>query len=409
MKTYRVPAILVAAVLTVLVPCRLSAQAQTRGKVNYIEGEASLQSGGKGEWLKVKPGDTVNVTDNFWADQNSRAELLMGDLVIGINSETSLTIESADENRIEFKLWLGSMIVRFHGDPDQQIRIETPNLRFALNQPGEYRLDVNAAGDETIATVWSGEGESTAGGARYVIHASERAELRGTDKVELEEEPASTTDDFEQWAFRRDQLVGLASASGEPSGTAAGPTESGDGNADARPDDSGGTQQQATLWPIRCPRPWCELDAYPELQGAIHEGFGVWWPGLPCDPFACGSVIFSAVGLGSVGSGLRPPLFPLGQRPRAPHRTNWWQAVPVALPAAGARDESRFSGNAESGTHQTAGPKTAGSTEPRRHESNSNTPVAHGEGARPALADNTKQSHPQRKLSADWPANQPKK
>jgi hypothetical protein len=396
MKTSQVPALLVATVMAVLVSGGLSAQTQTSAKVNYIEGEASLQSGSQGEWLKVKPGDRVNVTDNFWVNQNSRAELLVGDLVIGLNSETSLTLESGEENTIEFKLWLGSMIVRFPGDRDQQIRIETPNLSFALNQPGEYRLDVNAAGDETVATVWSGEGESTGGGARYVIHAAERAELRGTDKIELVEvEPASSADDFDQWAIRRDEIAGAASASGEPSRTdEPGPTDSGDGNADKRPDDSGGTERQATLWPIGCPRPWCELDAYPTLQREVYGGFNVWWRGVPCDPFACGMVFSDDA---SVGSGLRPPLVPPKQRPRAR------QTVPVALQAAG--DESRFSRDRDSGTHPTTAP-----TEPRRQESNSNTPVAKapGEDARPASADNTKQSYPQPKPSADWPANQPK-
>jgi len=398
MKMRRVPPVLVAGIVTLLLSSDLSAQAQISAKVNYIEGEASIQSGGRGEWFKVKPGDQVNVADNFWANQNSRAELLVGNLVIGINSETSLTIESADDARIELKLWLGSMMVGFPGRPDQQIAVETPNLRFALNQPGEYRLDVNDAGDETIATVWSGEGESTGGGARYLIHASERAKLRGTDQVELEVEPAPSADDFDQWAFRRDQIVREASTGGPDGRDAGPPARPGDGHASTQPDDSGGRGRQGTI-PIRCSTPWCELDVYP-------YGLNVWWPGLRCDPIACGVVIVSDVASSPRGPGLPPPLVPREEMPRPPQepQADRPQAAPVALGAVDARDESRFSQNTDSGGHP-----TAGAAVPCHPEPDSNTLVAKppGEGPRPASGDTMRPSHPEGKPSADRPS-QPK-
>lgn len=235
------------------------AQGVAVGRVNYREGSVSLQPRGKGEWIKVDPGNRVTAADNVWADQNSRAELLLGDDIVRMDSETSLTIESASEDRVELKLWLGSIIVTNGGKASRVIRIETPNLLFALQEPGEYRLDVNTPGDVTVATVWEGKGEATGGGARYFVLAGQRAKLSGADDLEIVLGAVLPADDFDQWAMNRDQSSpsgeSRRAANNRPRPTEADQSASTRDEADDRELGPGGPGTVA----MRCPTPWCEV------------------------------------------------------------------------------------------------------------------------------------------------------
>jgi len=181
-----------------------------------------------------------------------------------MDSETSLTIESASEDRVELKLWLGSIIVTNGGKASRMIRIETPNLLFALQEPGEYRLDVNPPGDVTVATVWEGQGEATGGGARYIIHADQRAKLSGTDDLEIALGAVLPADDFDQWAINRDPSL----PSGESGRAANDSTRPSETDQSASPRDEADDRELGPGGPgtvaMRCPTPWCEVvEVYP--------------------------------------------------------------------------------------------------------------------------------------------------
>jgi hypothetical protein len=271
-------------VITVAILCStppLLAQKVAVGRVSYSEGSVSLQPGGRGEWTKVDPGTTVTAADIVWADQNSRAELLLADDIIRIDSETSLAIESASEDSVALKLWLGSIIVTNGGKASRTIKIETPNLLFAFQEPGEYRLDVNAPGDVTVATVWEGKGEATGGGARYFVQAGQRAKLSGTADLQILLGAPLPADDFDQWATNRDPSLPSGQSRRAAANDTTRPTE---------PDQSGSPRNEADdreLGPdgpgtvaIRCPTPWCEVvEAYP-----VPWIWPPWWGPYP-DPW----------------------------------------------------------------------------------------------------------------------------
>jgi hypothetical protein len=253
----------------------------------------------------VDPGNKVTVTDNVWADQNSRAELRLGDDIVRLDSETSLTIESASEDGVELKLWLGSIIVT-NGGTAIRIRIETPNLLFGLQEPGEYRLDVNAPGDVTVATVWEGKGEATGGGARYSVQEGQRAKLSGTDDLEIVLGAVLPPDDFDQWAMNRDQSLSSGESRRAAANNSTGPPES-DQSASTRDETDepevgpGGPGTVA----MRCPTPWCEVVG-------VYPGPWIWppWWGPYPDPWVfTASWSQPSLQTGSVIStaGRRPP------------------------------------------------------------------------------------------------------
>src|SRR5579863_8807274 len=175
-------------------------------RLSYSVGSVSFQPGGEGDWVQAVANRPLTTGDNLWADKDSRAELQTGSTAIRMDSETSVTFLDIDDHTTQLKLSQGSIIVRVrHLDDDDHFEIDTPNLAFQIQRTGEYRVDVSADGNETDATVWHGRGEATGGGNSYDVVAGQRARFTGTDQLDHEIDQVPGNDDFDQFAFDRDQ------------------------------------------------------------------------------------------------------------------------------------------------------------------------------------------------------------
>ena len=208
-------AVLTAILLVLPAPPQAAAQDQDQdqgqdppGRVARLHesiGSVSFQPGGEGDWVQAVPNRPLTTGDNIWADKDSRAELQIGSTSVRIDSQTSLTLLELDDRTTQLRLSLGSIIVRVrHLDDEDHFEVDTPNSAFVVQRPGEYRVDVNSDGSESDVTVWRGRGEVTGGGESYVVVAGQRARFTGTDQLDHEIEQIPAPDDFDQWAFSRD-------------------------------------------------------------------------------------------------------------------------------------------------------------------------------------------------------------
>jgi len=169
-------------------------------------GSVSFQPGGEGDWVTAVNNRPLTTGDNLWADKDSRAEVQIGSTSIRMDSETSLTFLDLDDQTTQLKLSQGTLIVRVrHLDDGDVFEVDTPNLAFALQSAGEYRIDVNANGDQTITTVWRGRGEVTGGGSSYDVIAGQQATFNGTDQLDHQIAQVPGSDDFDNFAFSRDR------------------------------------------------------------------------------------------------------------------------------------------------------------------------------------------------------------
>lgn len=174
-------------------------------RLNYSSGSVSFQPSGEGDWVTAVPNRPLTTGDNLWADQNSRAELHIGSTAIRMNSETSLTFLDLDDHNTQIRLSLGSILLRVrHLDDGDLLEVDTPNLAFTVQRTGEYRIDVNPDGNQTLTTVWRGRGEATGGGYSYTVVAGQQAIFNGTDELDHQIAQVPGNDDFDQWAFQRD-------------------------------------------------------------------------------------------------------------------------------------------------------------------------------------------------------------
>jgi hypothetical protein len=173
-------------------------------RLNFSSGSVSFQPAGEGDWLTAVQNRPLTTGDNLWADKDSRAELHVGSTAIRMDSETSLSFLDLDDRTLQLKLSLGAVELRVrHIDDGDLLEVDTPNLAFTIEQPGEYRIDVNSDGTQTLTTVWRGHAEATGGGYSYTVVAGQRATFTGTDQLEHEISQIPRRDDFDQWCAER--------------------------------------------------------------------------------------------------------------------------------------------------------------------------------------------------------------
>src|SRR6266852_3732194 len=174
-------------------------------RISFVEGSVSLQPGGQGDWGSAAKNRPMTIGDKVWVDKDSRAELQAGSAAMHLGSMTALSFLNLDEGVTQMRLAEGSLNFRVselrQGDVYE---VDAPNLAFIVKQAGAFRVDVNENGDSARVTVIRGEGEVTAGGKTYEVHASERAEFNGTDNIQYNIEKAPGPDGLDRWASERD-------------------------------------------------------------------------------------------------------------------------------------------------------------------------------------------------------------
>ena len=86
-------------------------------------------------------------------------------------------------------------------DPNGALEIDTPNTAISLQGPGDYRVEVNDAGDATVVKVSAGTAEVTSGAQEYPVHPQQSATFTGTSNVSEDVASLGAPDEFDTWGF----------------------------------------------------------------------------------------------------------------------------------------------------------------------------------------------------------------
>jgi len=174
-------------------------------RISYLDGNVSFQPTGTEDWAAAAKNRPVTVGDKLWTDQDSRAELQAGEATLHLGSMTALSFLNLDENILQARIAEGAINFRVRQMREGDLyEVDTPNLAFTVKEAGAFRVDVNENGDGTRVTVIRGEGEITAGGQTYEVHAGDQAEFNGIDNPEYNAQRAPEPDDLDRWAADRD-------------------------------------------------------------------------------------------------------------------------------------------------------------------------------------------------------------
>lgn len=272
-----------------------SNQADPPGRVarlGYMSGQVSIQPQGTGDWVQGDTNRPLTNGDNVWADKDSRAELSFGTARARIDSLSSLTLTNISDNAIQLSLHQGALNVHVSRLESGEIyEIDTPNIAFTVDKPGDYRFDVDSDADTTLATVWRGDGDATESGAPAVhISAGQQVSFTGGNSPQHEVRQAPQPDAFDQWCQARDQRAEKsASARYVNPGVVGSDDLDQYGNWSETPDYGpvwvptgvapGWAPYTYGQWTYIGPWGWTWVDAYPWGFAPFHYGRWVWWNG----------------------------------------------------------------------------------------------------------------------------------
>ncbi len=207
MKWLGLPAVVLA--LAVFLPLRAAADEDDPpgrvARLSYTHGTISFEPAGTDDWVDASVNRPITTGDKLWIDKGGRAELHLGSAAIRVSGQTGFSFLELNDNVTQIRLTEGIVSVHLRElDQDETFEIDTPNLAFNLLRAGDYRVEVDEAGDATIVSVRNGQGEVTGGGQAFSVRAGQRVTFSGVDQLVSEVDGIGDSDDFDRWCRDRD-------------------------------------------------------------------------------------------------------------------------------------------------------------------------------------------------------------
>ena len=176
-------------------------------RLDYITGQVSIQPNGVDQWVAASVNRPLTTSDRVWTDKESRAELQMGAASARLNGETSLTLANVSDRAVQLQLDQGTLNLHvFRLFEGEVYEIDTPNLAFTVAKPGDYRFDVDNAGDTTRVTVWKGRGVATGDNPGVKIGAHQQMTFQHGRSLNYFATNAPGLDGFDSWCQARAAL-----------------------------------------------------------------------------------------------------------------------------------------------------------------------------------------------------------
>ena len=174
-------------------------------RLNFVQGSVSLQPAGTQDWVEANPNRPLTTGDQLWADEGARGEVHLGSTSIRVSELTGISFLNVSDQAVQIQVAQGTADIRIlHMWDNEVYEIDTANLAFTILRPGEYRVDVDPDGTQTIITVRNGAGQVTAGGQTYDLNGGQQYAFAGTDQVNYSAYYLPDPDGFDNWCTDRD-------------------------------------------------------------------------------------------------------------------------------------------------------------------------------------------------------------
>ena len=123
------------------------------------EGVLSFSLAGDDSWYDAAPNRPLTSGDRVWSDRGARAQLHVGATALYLDESTSLELTRISDDAVRLTLAQGTLVLRVRDEPSApRIEVDSANLAFVIDQPGQYRFDVDPRSDSTRVRLLQGAG-----------------------------------------------------------------------------------------------------------------------------------------------------------------------------------------------------------------------------------------------------------
>ncbi len=179
--------------------------------LSYVSGMVSLQPGGVDDWGPATLNRPMTTGDRLVDGSGARAELDLGTAAVRLNGRTNFTFVNLNDTTAQIQISSGTASVRLRRlDPNEVFEIDTPHAAFTLDRAGEYRVEVSEAGDATMLSARSGQGEALTTDNRNVpVDQRSQVRISGSPDSALTVDTRNipVADAFDNFCMDRDRRV----------------------------------------------------------------------------------------------------------------------------------------------------------------------------------------------------------
>ncbi|MDB5935676.1 MAG: putative prolin-rich exported protein, partial [Massilia sp.] len=176
-------------------------------RLAYISGPVSFAPAGENDWESAALNSTLIAGDRLWVDAGARDEVQVGGAVLRMGGGTLVTLADVDDRLTRLQVSQGRLNIRVRRvAPNEAFEIDTPNLALTIRQPGDYRIDVDPAGNVTTVAVRRGQADAYGGGNAYRLGNGQAYSFGGSDLRDAQLARAGL-DEFDRWSATRDRRL----------------------------------------------------------------------------------------------------------------------------------------------------------------------------------------------------------
>jgi hypothetical protein len=181
------------------------------GRISVVLGNVSVEPASVEQFSAAEVNYPLTTGDRLYADSGSLAEVQTGQLALRAGQMTDVTLTAVTDTLTQFGLAQGSVHLRTYSiDAGTTVELDTPNVAVTVLQPGDVRVDVDAADDLTVVTLLSGQAEVDGNGLQQVMQPGESLQVSGSNPVTAQNVGAPQQDGLDRFSGDRDSVYASA-------------------------------------------------------------------------------------------------------------------------------------------------------------------------------------------------------
>jgi hypothetical protein len=177
-------------------------------RMSFIRGDVSMKRGDSGDWVALTLNTPLMAGDQVSTADGARAELQLDFAnILRLSGHSEANIAGMGDGHIQIQIAQGLVEYSILKGADGDAEIDTPTVSVHPLRDGEYRIEVNAAG-ETIVIVRDGEAEIATPDGSTKVGKGEMITVHGAGAdVQFKKSEARAGDEWDKWSEDRDHLI----------------------------------------------------------------------------------------------------------------------------------------------------------------------------------------------------------
>ena len=168
-------------------------------RISVLQGNVSVEPGSVNQFAPAEMNQVLTSGDRLYTDPSAKAELEAGQIAVRLGGGADLTVTALTDLVAQFGLASGSMHLRSYAIvPGTVVEVDSLEAAITVLQPGDLRVDEDAAGHATSVAVVSGAVQVDGPGISQKLNAGEALRVHAADAANGQAaftEPLSPGDD----------------------------------------------------------------------------------------------------------------------------------------------------------------------------------------------------------------------